>query len=199
MKPPRNPIRMAVVGAAHGIKGEVRVKSFTGDPLALAEYGPLWSEDGRAFEIADLRLQGDMAVVRFKGVADRSAAEALTHTALFVDRDRLPVDLDDEEYYHTDLIGLEAVEADGEAVGKVVGVHDFGGGDILEISRGKGTVLIPFSKAAVPTIDVVARKLVIDAAAAGLVDSDDDDATPGDVPPAVRKRPRGPRSAGGNR
>ena len=95
MKPPRNPIRMAVVGAAHGIKGEVRVKSFTGDPLALAEYGPLWSEDGRAFEIADIRMQGDMAVVRFKGVADRSAAEALTHTALFVDRDRLPVDLDD--------------------------------------------------------------------------------------------------------
>ena len=199
MKPPRNPIRMAVVGAAHGIKGEVRVKSFTGDPLALAEYGPLWSEDGRAFEIADIRMQGDMAVVRIKGVADRSAAEALTHTALFVDRDRLPVDLDDEEYYHTDLIGLEAVEADGEAVGKVVGVHDFGGGDILEISRGKGTVLVPFSKAAVPTIDFVARKLVIDAAAAGLVDSDDDDATPGDVPPAVRKRPRGPKSAGGNR
>ena len=78
-------------------------------------------------------------------------------------------------------------------------MHDFGGGDILEISRGKGTVLIPFSKAAVPTIDFVARKLVIDGAAAGLVDSDDDDATPGDVPPAVRKRPRGPRSAGGNR
>lgn len=198
MSKPQNPIQMAVIGAAHGIKGEVRVKSFTGDPLALDDYGPLYDEAGRAFTILDIRMQKDMAVVRFKGVADRSAAEALNGTALYVDRDMLPDDLEDEEFYHADLIGLDAVDLEGAPIGKVLAVQNFGGGDILEIARGgKSTVLVPFTRAAVPDVDTQARKVRVDPVAAGLVDTDDD----GDEEDrkAVDTRPRGPKSAGGNR
>jgi 16S rRNA processing protein RimM len=198
MSKPQNPIQMAVIGAAHGVKGEVRVKSFTGDPLALDDYGPLYDEAGRAFTILDIRMQKDMAVVRFKGVADRSAAEALNGTALYVDRDMLPDDLEDEEFYHADLIGLDAVDLEGAPIGKVLAVQNFGGGDILEIARGgKSTVLVPFTRAAVPDVDTQARKVRVDPVAAGLVDTDDD----GDEEDrkAVDTRPRGPKSAGGNR
>ena len=189
MSKPQNPIQMAVIGAAHGIKGEVRVKSYTGDPLALDDYGPLYAEDGRAFTILDIRMQKDIAVVRFKGVNDRSAAEALTGTALFVDRDMLPDDLEDEEFYHADLIGLDAVD-----------LQNFGGGDILEIARGgKSTVLVPFTLAAVPVVDTKGRKVAVDPIAAGLVDTEDDPDAPRDDHAAVAKRPRGPKSAGGNR
>ncbi len=198
MSKPQNPIQMAVIGAAHGIKGEVRVKSYTGDPLALDDYGPLYAEDGRAFTILDIRMQKDMAVVRFKGVNDRSAAEALTGTALFVDRDMLPDDLEDEEFYHADLIGLDAVDIEEAPIGKVIAVHNFGGGDILEIARGgKTTVLVPFTKAAVPAVDMPAGKVRIDPVSAGLVETDEDEAP--DEHRAVDKRPRGPKSAGGNR
>jgi 16S rRNA processing protein RimM len=195
---PQNPIQMAVIGAAHGIKGELRVKSFTGDPLALADYGPLYDEAGRAFVIRDIRMQKDIAVVRFKGVDDRTAAEALAGTALFVDRKRLPDDLDEEEFYHADLIGLDAVDLEGTVVGTVLAVQNFGGGDILEIARtAKSTVLVPFTMAAVPVIDIPARKVHIDPVAAGLVDTEED----GESKPreAIEKRGRGPRSAGGNR
>ena len=173
MSKPQNPIQMAVIGAAHGIKGEVRVKSYTGDPLALDDYGPLYAEDGRAFTILDIRMQKDIAVVRFKGVNDRSGAEALTGTALFVDRDMLPDDLEDEEFYHADLIGLDAVDLEEAPIGKVLAVHNFGGGDILEIARGgKPTVLVPFTKTAVPAVDMPAGKVRIDPISAGLVETD---------------------------
>lgn len=198
MSKPQNPIQMAVIGAAHGIKGEVRVKSYTGDPLALDDYGPLYAEDGRAFTILDIRMQKDIAVVRFKGVDDRSAAEALTGTALFVDRDMLPDDLEDEEFYHTDLIGLDAVDLEETPIGKVLAVHNFGGGDILEITRGgKSTVLVPFTKAAVPAVDMPAGKVRVDPVSAGLVETDEDGLP--EERKAVDKRPRGPKSAGGNR
>lgn len=198
MSKPQNPIQMAVIGAAHGIKGEVRVKSFTGDPLALDDYGPLYDEAGRAFTILDIRMQKDMAVVRFKGVGDRSAAEALTGTALYVDRDMLPDDLEDEEFYHADLIGLQAVDLEDAPIGKVLAVQNFGGGDILEIARGgKSTILVPFTKAAVPEVDTRAGKVRVDPVSAGLVDTDDEDDP--EERKAVDKRPRGPKSAGGNR
>jgi 16S rRNA processing protein RimM len=196
----QNPIQMAVIGAAHGIKGELRVKSFTGDPLAIADYSPLYSEDGRAFAIVDIRMQKDMAVVRFKGVTDRNAAEALTGTALFVDRDMLPDELEDEEFYHADLVGLAAVDTEGAPIGKVIAVQNFGGGDILEIARGgRTTVLVPFTKAAVPVVDMAARSLTVDPVAAGLIETDDDAEAPRDEHADVAKRPRGPKSAGGNR
>src|SRR5262245_45703887 len=128
-----NPVLMAVIGAAHGIKGELRVKTFTGDPQALADFGTLFASDGRAFEILALRPQGNMAVAKFRGVDDRSAAEALTGTELFVGRATLPGDLDEEEFYHADLVGMDAVDEGGERLGKVTAVQNYGAGDILEI------------------------------------------------------------------
>lgn len=198
----KNPVQMAVIGAAHGIKGELRVKTFTGDPLALGDYGPLYAKDGRAFEITDIRPANEVVVVRFKGVTDRNAAEALTNTELFVDRSALPDDTEEGEFYHADLVGLAVRDEKGEPVGKVFAVQNFGGGDILEIQyQGRKGVLIPFTQAAVPVVDVAGGFVGIDTAAAGLVESEDDEFGP---PPAegefdTRKRARGPKDTGGNR
>lgn len=174
MAQPKNPIQMAVIGAAHGIRGEVRVKTFTGDPLALGDYGPLHAGDGRAFEVAVIRPAGDVAVVRFKGVSDRNAAEALTGTALFIDRSALPETGDEDDFYHTDLIGLAVRDGTGATIGKVAAVQNFGGGDLLDLTLGarKG-VLVPFSKAAVPEISIAGGYLRVDPAAAGLAADDD--------------------------
>lgn len=199
MAKPQNPIQMAVIGAAHGIKGELRVKTFTGDPLALADYGPLYAKDGRAFEIAAIRPANEVVVVRFKGVNDRNAAEALTNTELFVDRSALPDDGEESEFYHTDLVGLAVRDESGEPVGKVFAVQNFGGGDILEIQyQGRKGVLIPFTKAAVPVVDVAGGFVAIDTVAAGLVEDEDDADAPSDGE-FEDKGPRGPRDAGGNR
>ncbi len=198
MAKPENPVQMAVIGAAHGIRGEVRVKTFTGDPLALADYGPLYAKDGRAFEIAGIRPAGTVVVVRFKGVDDRGAAEALAGTELSVDRSALP-DEEEDEFYHADLVGLAVKDAAGAVLGKVVAVQNFGGGDILDLTLGtrKG-VLIPFSKAAVPEVSVAGGFVRIDPVAAGLVE--DEEGAPGDEGFDVNKsRPRGPKDAGGNR
>jgi 16S rRNA processing protein RimM len=200
----KNPVQMAVIGAAHGIKGELRVKTFTADPLALADYGPLHTKDGRVFEIANIRPQGTVVVVRLKGVTDRNAAEALTGTELFVDRSALSEALDDDEFYHADLVGLAVKDNAGETLGKVTAVQNFGGGDILEVMLGtRQGVLIPFTAAAVPEIAISAGFIRIDPVAAGLVDDDEDDDgfrdgsqdEPGFNP---KRRPRGPRDAGGN-
>lgn len=174
MTKPENLIQMAVIGAAHGIKGELRVKTFTGDPLALGDYGPLFTRDGRMFEVTDIRPAGNVVVVRFKGVSDRNAAEALAGTELFIDRAALPEE-DEDEFYHADLVGLAVKDETGAVVGKVAAVQNFGGGDILELTLGgrKG-VLIPFSKAAVPEISVTGGYIRIDPAAAGIVEDEDE-------------------------
>ncbi|WP_315926247.1 ribosome maturation factor RimM [Mesorhizobium sp. SP-1A] len=199
MPKPENPIQMAVVGAAHGIKGELRVKTFTGDPLALGDYGPLYARDGRAFEIADIRPAGTVVVVRFKGVNDRSAAEALNGTELFVDRSALP-DEEEDEFYHADLVGLAVQDATGAVIGKVSAVQNFGGGDILDLMLGgrKG-VLIPFSKAAVPEVSIAGGFVRIDPVAAGLVEEEDGEAPDAEDFDPAKSRPRGPKDAGGNR
>jgi len=206
MPKPTNPVQMAVVGAAHGIKGEVRVKTFTGDPLALGDYGPLYANGGRTLEVLDIRPAGTVVVVRFKGVADRSAAEGLTGTELFVDRSALPDDGDEDDFYQADLIGLDVRDDTGSAIGKVVAVQNFGGGDILDLTLGhaKG-VLIPFSKAAVPEVSIAGGYIRIDPVAAGLVEDEDGDGEP-DMETApgrtgfdAKRRPRGPKGAGGNR
>jgi 16S rRNA processing protein RimM len=204
MPKPKNPIQMAVIGAAHGIKGELRVKTFTGDPLALADYGPLYTKDGRAFEIVDIRPANTVVVVRFKGVGDRNAAEALTGTELFVDRSALPDDGDDDEFYHADLVGLAVKDETGAAVGKVSAVQNFGGGDILEVTyQGRKGVLIPFTEAAVPEIDINAGFVRIDTVAAGLIEDGDDGSEELAAEKAdnsrAKSRPRGPKDAGGNR
>lgn len=194
----QNPIQMAVIGAAHGIKGELRVKTFTADPLALADYGPLYTKDGRAFEIAAIRPANEVVVVRFKSVTDRNAAEALTGTELFVDRSALADNVEDGEFYYTDLVGLAVRDETGEQVGKVFAVQNYGGGDILEIQyQGRKGVLIPFTQAAVPVVDVEGGFVAIDTTAAGLVENEDDADAPSDG--EFERRPRGPKDAGGNR
>jgi 16S rRNA processing protein RimM len=199
MTKPQNPVQMAVIGAAHGIKGELRVKTFTGEALALADYGPLYAKDGRAFQIIDIRPANTVVVVRFKGVSDRSAAEALAGTELFVDRSMLPDDGEEDEFYHADLVGLAVRDDTDAAIGKVVAVHNFGGGDILDVTlAGRKGVLIPFTQAAVPQVSVAEGFVRIDPAAAGLVEEEDSEA-PGREGFDPKGRPRGPRDAGGNR
>ncbi len=148
---------VAQIGAAHGIRGEVRLRSFTEDPLAVTSYGPLESEDGRQrFEIEALRPAKDCFVARLAGVADRNAAEQLTNIKLYVSRDRLPP-AEDGEFYHADLVGLAVVTPDGAPLGTVTAVLNFGAGDILEIKPASGeALLVPFTDAAVPDIDMAA-------------------------------------------
>lgn len=195
----QNPVQMAVVGAAHGIKGEVRVKTLTEDPLGLGDYGPLYSEDGRAFVVAAARPAGTVAIVRFKGIGDRNAAEALNGLKLYVDRSALP-EAGEDEFYHADLAGLRVRDETGADAGEVGAVQNFGAGDILEISfHGREGLLIPFTAAAVPEIDVRGGFVRIDPQAAGLLD---EGAKEGKEPQGhfnAAQRPRGPRGAGGNR
>lgn len=164
--PPERRVVMAVIGAPHGVRGEARVKSFADDPLAIADYGTLFSADGTVFEIEDGRLlKDDMLVVKFARLATPETVKALTGTELFIDRDNLPPP-EEEEFYHADLIGLDVAEAGGEPLGKILAIHDYGAGDILEIrpATGGGTWLLPFTKAAAPVIDIAARRVTIDPA-----------------------------------
>src|SRR3954454_5408714 len=153
---------IAQIGAAHGVRGEVRLKPFTEDPLSVTRYGALEAEDGRRFEIEAARPAKDMLVVRLKGVADRSAAEALTNLRLYVGREKLPQP-EADEFYHADLVGLSAETASGEAFGVVKAVHNFGAGDLLEIepAAGGATLMLPFTETTVPAIDLGGRKLVV--------------------------------------
>ncbi|WOC16264.1 ribosome maturation factor RimM [Pseudochrobactrum sp. MP213Fo] len=166
-----NPVQLAVIGAAHGIKGEVRVKTYTGDPLDLGSYGLLYDAAGKSYEILSIRPSKTVVVVRFADVDDRNAAEALNGTELYVDHGQLPQDLDEDEFYYTDLIGLEVRDAEGGIYGKVSSVFNFGGGDVLEIKdSGKKPVLIPFTLISVPVIVMADGYIIIDPLAAGLVD-----------------------------
>jgi 16S rRNA processing protein RimM len=157
-------IRVARIGAAHGIRGEVKLWSFTEDPLAVTNYGPLETADGaRRFEIEAARPAKDHLVARLKGVGDRNAAETLRNTDLFVPRDRLPPIADADTFYHADLVGLSAVSEDGAALGTVSAIHNFGAGDLIEIAPATGgePLLLPFTEATVPTIDLKAGRIVV--------------------------------------
>jgi len=155
---------IAQIGAAHGVRGEVRLKAFTQDPLSVARYGALETEDGRRhFEIEAVRPGKDMLVARLKGVTDRDAAERLKNMRLYVARERLPQPADDE-FYHADLVGLAAVTPDGEAIGSVKAVHNFGAGDLLEIepAAGGATMMLPFTATAVPLVDIAGGRIVVE-------------------------------------
>lgn len=154
---------VARIGAAHGVRGAVKLWTFTEDPLAVQRYGPLMTKDGaRQFEIASLRAAKDHLVAAFRGIASRNDAEKLNGIELYVPREKLP-DTDDGEYYHADLIGLAAVNAANEPLGRVVAIHNFGAGDIIEIAPPKGaTMLLPFSNAVVPTVDIEGGRVVIE-------------------------------------
>ncbi|WP_102960696.1 ribosome maturation factor RimM [Mangrovicella endophytica] len=180
--PPRTSatsVLLGVIGAAHGLKGEVRVRSFTDDPESLGAYGPLHDAEGNRYTVRSARLQKTVVVVRFEEVRDRSAAERLNGRELFVDRSALPEEEDEDDFYQSDLVGLSVVTVGGQAVGTLIGFHDFGAGEIAEIQPEKGpSVLIPFSQAAVPEIDIKRGVIVVEPFAAGLESSDpaDDDA-----------------------
>jgi len=155
---------IAQIGAAHGVRGEVRLKAFTQDPLNVAEYGPLEAEDGkRQIEIEAVRPAKDMLVARLKGITDRDAAEALKNMRLYVAREKLPPPADDE-FYYADLVGLAAVKANGETFGTVKAVHNFGAGDLLEIepANGGATMMLAFTEATAPTIDMAQRRIVVE-------------------------------------
>ena len=156
-------IRVARIGAAHGVRGEVKLWPFTEDPLAIASYGPLETEDGtRRFTIEALRPAKDFLVARIAGVADRDAAEKLTNLELFVPRERLPAIKEADTYYHTDLIGLIAVTTDGITLGMVTAIYNFGAGDIIEItSAGGAPLMLTFTEATVPKVDLQAKQIVV--------------------------------------
>ncbi|SFK33288.1 ribosome maturation factor RimM [Methylocapsa palsarum] len=151
-------------GAAHGVRGEVRLKSYTGDPKAIGSYKPLHDAAGtRQFTIESLRhLKDDLFVARIQGVRDRSIAESLTNLDLYVDRKALPA-AGEDEFYLADLVGLAAVSETGKTAGAIVAVHNFGGGDILEIAPAAGgaTLLVAFTKENVPRVDVAGGRLTL--------------------------------------
>jgi 16S rRNA processing protein RimM len=166
VEPParQRPICVARIGAAHGTAGEVRLWPFTARAEAVTAYGPLQTADGtRAFEIEAIRRGRDFLVARLKGVTDRATAERLRNTDLYAPRERLP-DLAAEEFYHADLIGLSAEDKAGRAIGVVIAVHNFGAGDILEIAPAAGgeTAMVPFSTAAVPSVEVAGGRIVLE-------------------------------------
>ncbi|MBN8874026.1 MAG: 16S rRNA processing protein RimM [Rhodospirillales bacterium] len=162
---PESRILLGVIGRAHGVRGLVRVTSHTADPAALTAYGPLTDERGRRF-VLRWRGEGVAEVTELVDgqpakLADRSAAEKLTNTRLYIDRSALPAP-EEDEFYLADLIGLDAVDTDGQRIGRVALVHDYGAGASLEIERaGAPALLVPFTRAAVPAVDVAAGRMTI--------------------------------------
>ncbi|MFG1345762.1 ribosome maturation factor RimM [Xanthobacter autotrophicus DSM 431] len=162
-----NRVLVARIGAPHGVKGEVRLFIFTEEPHALLDLDPLTDESGRRrFRVASLRAAKDHFVARLEGVADRTAAEALTNVDLYVPREALPEPEDEDTFYHADLLGLPVLDEAGAVIGQVTALHDFGAGDILEYAptlpgvKAK-TLMVPFTRDAVPVVDVSGRRVVI--------------------------------------
>jgi 16S rRNA processing protein RimM len=157
-------ICIGAIAGAFGVAGEVRLKSFCSEPTDIVTYGPLFSEDGsREFRVTLTRPVAGGLGARIAGVTSKEAADALRGTSLFVPRNRLPA-LPDDEYYHADLIGLDAYDTGGELIGKVTAVYNHGAGDIVEISpiRHKSALLLPFTAAIVPNVDLTAGRIVVD-------------------------------------
>lgn len=157
-------ICVGAISGAFGIKGEVRLKSFCAEPGAIAAYAPLWTEDGsRSFTVTITRSIPGGLSARLSGVATKEAADALRGTSLFADRDKLP-SLPDDEFYHADLIGLDVLDTGGAKIGTVRAVFNHGAGDIIEVfAPGRKTaLLLPFTKAIVPTVDLGAGRIIVD-------------------------------------
>ena len=154
---------LGVVTGPHGVQGAVRIKSFTEAAEDVARYGPLADETGgRRFELRLIGAGKGVVIARLAGVEDRNQAEALRGLRLYLPRSALP-QTDADEYYHADLLGLEAVLGDGTPVGRVRAIHDFGAGDTLELARpGAPPVMVPFTRAVVPIVEPAAGRLVLD-------------------------------------
>lgn len=161
--PPADRICVGAIGGAFGVQGEVRLKSFCATPEDIAAYGPLYTEDGtKKFTVRLTRPVAGGLGARLSGVATKEAADALRGTTLWADRARLPR-LPDDEFYHADLIGLAVQDTGGAPIGTVTAVHNHGAGDILEIRAPDGrSLLVPFTLAAVPTVDLATRRIVAD-------------------------------------
>jgi len=169
---PNDRVCLGVIAGAHGVRGEVRIESFTAEPAAITGYGPLSDERGE--RRLTLELVGETRgklIARIAGIADRNAAAALKGMGLYVERERLPAPAEDE-YYHSDLLGLAVEDRDGRRLGVVRGLHEFGAGSVIEIERpGGARIMLPFTRAAVPVIDLAAGRLVVDAPP-GLIEVD---------------------------
>jgi len=167
-------ILMAIIGSPHGIKGELHIKSFSDDPFALRDYPPLYDTQGRQFKIVKLRAHKTRLIGQIEGVTSREAAQNLQGVELFIDRDNFYEDLDDDEFYQTDLLGFRVYDIKCKReLGTVSGFFNFGAGDLVEIREQAGkSWLIPFTHAAVPVIDEEKGEVGIDSQAAGLVDED---------------------------
>ena len=155
---------VGAIAGSFGVKGEVRLKSFCTEPEAIASYGPLFTEDGsRSYTVTLTRPVANGLGARLSGVQTKEQADALRGTSLFVARDKLPATGDDE-FYYADLIGLDVHDSGGAPVGKLHAIHNHGAGDLLEILGPgmKTALLLPFTRAAVPTIDLAARRVIID-------------------------------------
>ena len=156
-------ICIARIGAAHGVRGAVKLWTFTEDPFAVQQYGPLLTKDGaRSFEVATAREAKGHLVATLTGIATREDAERLNGLELYIAREKLPA-TDEDEYYHADLIGLAAVTPADEPLGRVIAIHNFGAGDIIEIAPPQGaTMLLPFTNAVVPLVDIAHGRVVIE-------------------------------------
>src|SRR3954468_12691974 len=157
------PICVARIGAAHGVRGAVKLWTFTEDPLAVKRYGPLATSDGaRQFEVTHAREAKGHLVATLKGVSTREQAERLNGIELYIAREKLPATSEDE-FYHADLIGLTALTTANEPLGRVIAIHNFGAGDIIEIAPPHGaTLLLPFTHAVVPSVDLSGGRVVIE-------------------------------------
>ena len=161
---------LGVITAPHGVKGLVRVKSFTADPAAMTQYAPLEDSAGHPIALETVGAAKGVLLARVKGVADRDAAERLKGMRLYLPRAALPPPGDDE-FYHADLLGLAVHLSDGTRLGSVRAIHDFGAGDTVEIERAEGApIVIPFTRAAVPVVDIAGGRLVVELPA-GLLDA----------------------------
>lgn len=150
-------LRLGHIIGAHGVRGEVRIRTHTQTPQSIGDYGPLQDETGeRSFKITAVRAAKDGAVARIDGIGTREAAEALKGTALYVERAAMPDDIEEGSYYQADLVGLVALNVDGAAIGQVVSVQNFGAGDLLEVRPATGgkTVLVPFTQEIVPDVEL---------------------------------------------
>jgi 16S rRNA processing protein RimM len=165
----KNVLLAAVIGAS-GLKGAVKAKIFTASPEALMRYGALKDKNGKEFSITACRPgKTGEAVISFSGIATREAAEALKGTELFIPREALPRE-SEEEFYHADLVGLEAHDGEGRVLGRIAAIHNYGAGDIVEIARPDGdSVLLAFTRETVPTIDIPGGRVIV------AVPEDDED------------------------
>ena len=158
-------ILMGAIAGVHGVRGEVKVKSFTADPLAIAAYGPLFDEQGRTFalKLSQKAAKDTVVVARIDGVSDRNAAEALKGKRLYAPREALPAIETADEFYASDLIGLSVEDRNGKALGKIAGLADYGAGDIIAVGGGpEGDFELPFADRFVPVVDLAAGKIVVD-------------------------------------